>query len=1195
MYFKKLELCGFKSFTQKTELVFEPGVTAIVGPNGCGKSNISDAIRWALGEQNPRVIRCARMEDVIFNGTTEKAPVNFVEVTLTLSNEGKLFPVEYEEVSISRRIFRDGQCEYFLNKTPVRLKDITELVAGTGIGTDSYSLIEQGKIDLILSSKPEERRFVFEEASGITKYKTKKKEAMRKLEQTDANLLRVNDIISEVSRQMNSIQRQVNKARRFREEFEKLRNLEIKQACFEYRSLCSKKEQLAGEEEEYKRQEEKLSSESLLAGKKLDTLQAETEEIDIRLNGIQAKQVSIEALIDKKNNKASMDRERLVEIKARLDSVSAEMEELDRKSLNLSGGIENTRSALESVIREKSNKEMVLAQRKENLSGLSREIDALQQKITVQKADLVDILSEQSGKKNELARVSANIQNALARLRRLEKEKDNVKGEISGVHEKYNSTQASIHVASDRTLRLSEEKKALDGQMSGIQDELQNLGAGIVSLQNSLAAKESKVEFLEEAFSKYEGFSAGVRDIMTQVGGGTLPFPGVRGLVADVVEVRHGFERAIESALGENVQGIIVDDIHVAREAMAYLYGKQTGRVKLFPVQMSLKEKDVCVTTPSSPKVLGRALEFVSVDEKYKPVLSILLEDVLIVEDTDTALELSVSVERSTMLVTPAGDVVTRNSITGGLPASASDLGLVGRKSKLKQLQEECHATRVQLESLNALHQEKTLQMKALREKIEHVDKMVHESEIELANLGREGASIEAEWSRLKEEHSIVEVEIEEILQERAELHSEEEKLTISVSELGENDERVHNLIASLQQELEGKFKHRETLLVEIAQMEASVESVGGRIVAERNHLSALEEEHRHTLRAFELRKTEITELHRRNDEITQEVESLVKEIQNLTAEKKIVQDDAAVARNNRDELAASLVRAQEEIRAIHESLEKIRSKIHECQLQGTELSYGANNIHERMREVYKVGINEIQLEIEDGVDWKEVSSGIAQLKSRIEAMGHANLGAIEEQHELEERLAFLTKEKSDLTDAREDLLKAITKINKTTRALFLETFNAIQVAFREFFVSLFGGGEAELVLMDEDDVLECGIEIIARPPGKKLQSITLLSGGEKSLTAIALLFAIFKVKPSPFCVLDEIDAALDEANIDRFTRGLQEFVKTSQFIIITHNKKTIGMADVIYGVTMEEPGISKVVSVKFKDREEEPVSVMNN
>ena len=1181
MHFKKLELIGFKSFAEKTGLIFEPGVTAIVGPNGCGKSNVSDAIRWVLGEQNARILRGARMEDVIFNGTDIKKPVGMAEVSLTLSNENRLLPIEYDEVTVTRKVFRSGESEYYINKTLVRMKDIVDLFMDTGMGTESYSLIEQGKIDLVLSYKPEDRRFIFEEAAGITRYKARRKETLRKLEQTDANLLRVNDIISEVSRQINSIERQAKKARRYHEEFERLKDLELKLASFQYNGLKD-------EEVLLKVGKENLKQEEALRHEGIERLNEEALSIQIRFSRLEeefrtlkAKSMEMESSIERNKNRAALDRERITELQTRMHELKKELEALGEKITGLEAQEDSLSMELKKLITDRQTKESLILEKDGYLSEIGKAIEDAHAVISESKLNIVEVMANQARYRNDLAKVTANINNIGMRLRRLALEKEKVSNEKEELDIRLSNVNSDIGKLTEVIESLRQKKRSCEEDLSQQMGRLSNLNAEIDSIRQELVSKESRLEFLEDLKRRHEGFSSGVRTILTQMEKGEPPTHGICGVLADLLEVEAGYEIPVEVALGDDIQSFIVETVSGAFRAIDYLRSENMGRAKFIPLEIFNKED----RPQEVNNTLRKLADFVKTDPRYYPVVSCLLEGFFLVETIDKAQELLNSCRDGIKLVTLKGEVVSRWGITGGNILESEETGLIMRDARIRQLGLECAALKGKFSELDK-------EMSLVKEKAGELDvglrKMqeeIHESEIKFANKESERINLESDRKKFLDEISLLEAEALEAGEEDSELKAKESHSGQSLLAIEEKLKGIESLISSSQSLIESKSKERELLLVEVTQCKTEITSLKD----SEEHLVKREAmtkgSFNESKEMLTLREDELSRSVSREEELKREILQLEHDIEANSLELDRIKTESHHLLEKKEESQSLKVASDMRLKEERDRFDEVRDDLRDSDVKEAQVSFKIESIKNRISQSYKVDIDTVTPSFEEGTNWEEINLEMESLKGKIDSMGTVNLVAIEEEKELKDRFSFLTTQQADLVNAKESLYKAILKINKTTKTLFMEAFEKIQVTFKEYFKALFGGGDAELVLIDQEDILESGIEIIARPPGKKFQSISLFSGGEKALTAIALLFAVFKVKPSPFCVLDEIDAPLDEANVDRFTRVLQDFVKTSQFIIITHNKKTIGMADVMYGVTMEESGVSKIVSVKFTDK----------
>ncbi len=1175
MHFKSLELFGFKSFVDKTELSFEPGVTAIVGPNGCGKSNIADAIKWVLGENSARELRGLRMEDVIFNGTDGKEPLSFAEVSLTISNQPKFLPTEYDEVTISRRVFRSGESEFFINKAPVRLKDISELFMGTGIGTTTYSLMEQGRIDQILDSRPEERRYVFEEAAGITKYKSKKKEALRKLEQTEANLLRLNDVITEVKRQINSIERQANKARRYKEEFEKLKELEVLAASYEYKVVNSDENSISSDRDIFTAKENELVSAMGVFNSRLDSLREELSKVDQRLSDAKANIVNIEGQIERNKDKAIYNSERISELNLRIANLEKEIEANKLRTCNLEKEVNKLNVETNSFRANEEDKKLELEVKVKYLDMIAEVIKTCQGNIEKAKAYVVDVAQGQARIRNDMTKLIANIQNLSARQRRIEVEKRKVEEERTALNLKAKEIKDVLESFSKDIEGLNWKKAQAEGNLSTLDEEITNLEMQAGNLNAETTAAHSRLVFLEDLKARYEGFSLGVKSVLKEVAKDSAIAQGVIGILADLIEPFQGYDAAVEAALGDDVQAIIVKDIEVAKRLMKFLGDNSLGRASFIHLDALPK------TTRK-----GDILNYIKVSEGIKPALEYLLRDTYLAADLESAFNLITKKDTNARFVTKNAEVVEKGLAIGGTIPKTEGFGLFGRDAKIKELKIQLEMSAERIATLDKEIREKAEQRDALQSEAKSIADEIHKIQIEHANKTSEKTGIEEAVGKLNEEESLLNLEDDEVKSEIENLRTKEEELKVELASLDDEDIKVQETIMANQESICLKSKEREQTLVRITQIRTELELLKDKEDSVLNALNIMARSLDDERVSLGAKEKQMQESKARILGLNLESEESAKVNELLAANKTALEEDSGKILSERKAVVDSIAQVEIQLKDTQKKLDELREQIHSLNVKSTEHNYKKSSLRDRLLQVYKIDLDLEQVAVPEDVNWDETNERIEILRSKLEQMGPVNLVAIEEHQELEARYNFLTTQQQDLLNAKEDLHKVINKINRTTRELFIETFQKIQVEFRDMFRLLFGGGDAELLLIDQSDILESGIEIIARPPGKKPQSISLLSGGERSLTAIALLFAIFKVKPSPFCVLDEIDAALDEANIDRFCRLLKEFIKDSQFIIITHNKKTISIADVMYGITMEESGVSKIVSVKFTEGE---------
>ncbi len=1192
MHFKSLELIGFKSFAEKTKLDFEPGVTAIVGPNGCGKSNIADSIRWVLGEQSAKSLRASKMEDVIFNGTDTKEPINFAEVSLTFSNENRILPIDYDEVTISRRVFRSGETEYLLNKTPVRLKDISELLMGTGIGTESYSIIEQGKMDLILSSRPEDRRYIFEEASGITKYKSKKKEALRKLEQTEQNLLRISDIILEVKRQISSIERQARKAERYKVDFDKLKEIEVKQSFFDFKSLKTQEKTYSVESGDLKDRERELDVQIQAVVADISGYRQSLDEINQNISEVKNKSMEVSGALDMNLHKIEIDKERIEEARATQGAPAKEIESITEKIISAKTLVDKLRGDRSRLESDRSLKHRSIEEKEGLLNNISGQIESTEEKVKICKVQIVDFLSRETKTKNELIKLGADIQNRNARQRRLAIEKETVLKELEAIDR---IKQAITKDFADLEGRISSIKSELDTKKNfdkAILSEIGSLDARISQEENKKASTRSKIEFLEDLIKKYEGFNQGVKTLLVRMGSDTAMPGGILGALADIIKIESGYEEAVSTFLGDDVQTVITEKESDVTSAIEYLRNNKAGKASFLALE-TITRLNARVTGSRGISGLPSGLiplrEFVRSDAGHDATLDYFFANAFLTESLGGEVKDFADMNAAT-IVTKSGLKYYKGRFSGGSISDSGDSFLIGRRDRLDALGAYLKSAEDEIASLGLVKKEKGNAAEILKTDVASLEASLHAEEITLANIRVKKDAQEENTKKLMDELSVAELELDEVSQTIGDLSKTGEQLNVELNNMEKESAAMHRFIEESQVAQTENSTKRERLALEIATLrtegqalDKEDEGLKGNMQKEEAFLYELEETY---LSKEDLLKDsydkakgfadEIQELSVKNGSLSAEIESLNGELSNVEQGKA--------------GLADRLGFGEMQLKDKDGEIESLRNQIRDMDVKLTELNYKKTNLRERINQSYKADLEEMHLEIEDNIDWESIKSQVAELKDKLEKMGPVNLIAIDEHKELEERYAFLVHQQEDLVNAKDSVLKAIQKINKTTKELFLDTFQKIQLEFKTFFKTLFGGGQAELILIDEQDVLESGIEIIVRPPGKKLQNLMLLSGGEKALTAIALLFSIFKVKPSPFCVLDEIDAPLDESNVTRFSGALKDFLKISQFIIITHNKRTMELADLMYGITMQERGVSKIVSVKFLDDRKEEV-----
>ncbi|MFH0732026.1 MAG: chromosome segregation protein SMC [Candidatus Omnitrophota bacterium] len=1180
MYFKKLELFGFKSFADRTKLEFEPGVTAIVGPNGCGKSNISDSIKWVLGEQSAKELRGGKMEDVIFNGTDTTQAVNIAEVSLTLSNEDRSLPIEYDEVTITRRVFRSGESEYLLNKTQVRLKDINDLLAGTGIGTSSYSIAEQGKMDRVLSARPEDRREIFEEASGITKYKNRKKEALRKLEHTENNLARLSDIISEVKRQINSIERQAKKAEKYKLEFEHLKELDLKHSFYKYKNIKANKQEKDREFQLLKSKEGSFSLELNAHTMDFHTRRQELNFLEQEVLDAKTHLMSTTSTIEKNSSNIALNNGRINEIVSRREYLNTEIKQAQAKIEYLRKQIEQLQVTFDQLQSNKENKQISVQQGESTLSELSSNIKECEAIISKAKLDMMDNLSEQSRLKNSIAKAAADISALSHRHRRLAAEKESANTDITTRTEKFkvfeSALQNELDKVNDCSRQLEQGRMALDS----LTGRLPELDASIISLEKDLSSSVSKLDVLKSLTESNEGLSDGAKAYLKMIEASDEERRDFVGVLTDIIKVRPGYERALEACLGNELQSIVVKNEAAAKRALDYLKNNHKGIASFIIL-------DKCIQRSEALNVhqAQNLSDFIEASGTNQALVWCLFEGIFLADSIDQAISMARG-NKNIKVVTKDASCVTYNKITGGGIGPGEYTGLVGRRFRVEQLPGEIEELKRKIEILKNEKIDLLAQVDSCRKDVQAKEDVLRNEEKAFALRENDKTRERSELEKLEEEFNLVELELGELSQEQESLKRQNQLFNEKLCSVESAYQGLQELIAEKQKIIELSASEKEALLIGLAQIKTELSLLSEKYSSQEDTLNMLKDTQAKEQVNLNSRIQQIAEGDERVEFLKSESQRMMQENDILEEQKQQIGNKISDLGLKRDSMAAQIEKQEREALKRQQEMDELKDNISRLQINITELSYEADSIRSRIQQVYKADLDQQVITFDNNENWQQIEAEIHDFTDRIDKMGPVNLVAIEEHKELQERYDFLTSQQQDLINAKESLHKAINRINRTTRALFIETFDKIRVYFREYFRLLFGGGVADIYLIDQVDILESGIEIMVRPPGKKLQSISLLSGGEKALTSVALLFALFKVKPTPFCVLDEMDAPLDEANIDRFNRILGEFVQSTQFIIITHNKRTISIADVMYGITMEKSGISKIVSVKFAQEE---------
>ncbi len=1234
MFLKSLELSGFKSFVNRTRLEFHEGITSVVGPNGCGKSNILDSIRWCLGEQSAKALRGGEMSDVIFSGTDNRAAVGMAEVSLTFGGCAEHLGTEWEEVCVTRRIFRDGKGEYLLNKTPCRLRDIHELFMDTGIGRSSYSIMEQGKIDLILSSRPEDRRMVFEEAAGITKFKAQKKEALRKLEYTEANLVRVNDIMREVKRQIGSLQRQAGKARRYQALSSDLRVMELNFARRQHDQVAAAREEL----------QEKLGA---LEARWRETTEA-LEEGERSVAGHRERLEELERQVEDSRLSMQALRDRMVQARSRAAHNDETCAQLRETVARCEGEMAAARERQSAQREELGRTDEEVARVAAELAGRSAELDALQarlresagrressqQSLEALRREVSRAENESLRLQGELAGLEARREATQARIEALEADGRRIFEQQSSARQRLEEISAQAHAAAEALHAAEGAQDAAEAALEEGELQRQRVEEELSASRRSAAQIQSRLEVLVQLNLEGEGAAPGAQAVLRGLDRPDHFKPAVRGMLGGLLQVEPGFLSAVEAALGERGDTIVLNDKATAREILESLYEHKLGRASLvapngdhFPEQGGAPEGS-----------LGWASDRVRCDgDDLHRLVRGILHGVALATNLDHAAELRAR-HPATAFATQHGELIDAAGIVTGGRAGEGVTSALQRRDEIASLNARLASVQAELSA----HEEARAAVLAGRESrkatLESARAALRERQNELAGL-RAG-------------RGLLEKELQEAESRAASLGSERERsaadLDAAARRAGELGERIaacgreaseaSEKSAALMEQARREAGEEEAaaaqfneLRVQLAAARQLEESLQARRAPMLSRIEELEE----TVRQREQQRSESEE---RIRAVTEQTGALAKEADELQGELDVRQQGLETLQKERSGLQAEVHAADENLRRMRREHGEMHDHKGRLEVQSAELRLKAENLQDDIRRRHHVELAEVRLDtyalhcairdqrkrrksgngagaspedlpdgeepanaaespaqdespqqepagaVDAALDWAEIEAFVAELRDKLDSMGPVNIDAIQEFDDLLDRQKFLDQQFADLAGSKDELLEVIRKINATTTTLFAETFGKIRDNFRETFRELFGGGKADLALTDDGDPLESGIEITAKPPGKQLQAVSLLSGGERTMTAVALLFAIYMVKPSPFCILDEMDAPLDESNINRFLAMLDRFVRQSQFLVITHNKRTIARADVLYGVTMEEQGVSKLVGVKFVD-----------
>lgn len=1183
MRLKKLTLHGFKSFADRTEFEFDTGMTAVVGPNGCGKSNIVDAVKWVLGEQSAKSLRGQKMEDIIFTGSSSRKSMGMAEVTLTFETDGQLSDYG-PEVAVARRLYRSGQSEYLINNKACRLRDVRDLFLDTGIGLDAYCLIEQGKVDLLLQASNQDRRAVLEEAAGISKYKVRRKEAQRRLENVDQNLLRVGDVVGEVEKHLRSVKYQAGKARNYQEYAVRLEDLKSQYYLAEYHKLLSDQGRLRVELDEHheKLKQAKTNYEVLEAHRSQFDL--EMVELTNQINQIENHLTQAVGQIDSGrqtigllNQRMEEQNENLNRTRTRLHSQSLQMDRIRSERVRVN-------EQLDRIQAEQIELQHKIGEIQDQIHQCELRIAELSHRLEAEKSSMIELMRQTAGLNNQQNQLELEQRNIVVQKERLTARRQYLADERGKVQFNRIDQQRSLD-------RLDQQIGALEAENSDVQKRYESLMQQADELSKKLAAKKehrsalaSRYDVLADMQSQLQGVGGGAKKLLTLKKQSDPSAEGVLGLVADYISTDLEHARLIEAALAGKDQYVVVENSEFI-ERNSDLLDALPGAVDIFALDLVPPLINVRDCS-GMDGVIGVAAEFVKTDDRCERLTRMLLGKTLVVDDLGTALRLRKEDTVGWRFVTPSGEVIeTDGAVRVGQTKSGT--GLISRKSELEHLERELGELDDVICELTARSERLSDQQRTDQQKLDELRTMLYDRRTRRVQEQTALIGLDEQWQKLAKEEPIIASELG-VLESQSQLNAERQtQVRQQLATVEAEQETLQDRLADLQQMHQAEQADREERAGELTELKVDAGRLGQQNQALTDRMNTLRQDYHQAQSGYQSAAGEIKAAVLRIEQAERQILQTESRLTQLYLERQDYQRQSAKLRQQRQGKNDKLQELQGRSSELRSAINAEQEYSQELAMKINELTVRQETLIQRVQEELKIDLENAHAEYKaDQVDWAELESEINELKGKISRLGNVNLDAIAEQEGLEARHVFLTSQREDLLEAQGKLYELINRLDEESRTRFAETFEAVRVNFQELFRKLFGGGKADLVLDNPEDVLDSGIDIIARPPGKELRSVSLLSGGEKTLTTVALLMAIFKSKPSPFCFLDEVDAALDDANVDRFNLVLTEFLTHSQFIIITHNKRTMSYANALYGVTMQEAGISKKVAVRFGKHE---------
>lgn len=1186
MYLKRLDLQGFKSFPEKVKLEFNKGITTVVGPNGSGKSNISDSVRWVLGEQKAKSLRGDKMEDIIFAGTQNRKPLGFAEVSITIDNQDHKLPIEYTEVTVTRRVFRSGDSDYLINGTNCRLKDIHELFMDTGIGREGYSIIGQGKIDEILSSKSDDRRRLFEEAAGIVKYKNRRQEAMMKLDKEQQNLVRVKDIILELETQIVPLEKQSETARIYLGLKEKLKETEINLFLIQADQL---EEQLKKLDDSLKIAQEQIDAETKdyqKSKEKSGFFREEANRLSQELQTVNDSIIEIRTEIEKKEGESNLILEQiqnsLLNIERLEKSIDQKKERIE-KSKGEAGIYHTKMTALDVSLQGEKER---LKEQEEVFSKLDLSLMQSESQVEQYKTDMIEKIKVTTDVKGSLSRIQAMLEQFETRQRQLDGEKNYLLSQMNDNETHIAAVEKKIENYKKEAEIIERNLEKLNRKKEEAEQNIKNCQMALEDGNRKITEKKSRFHLLSEMEKEHEGFFKSVKSVLKLKEKGYPQFQGIHGAVGELLHVEQRYETAIEIALGGSLQNIVTTEEQDAKKAIDYLKQNNLGRATFLPMS-AVKGKDLGSEKNKlcqEQGYLGIAKELVRYDKQYEGIMSNLLGKVIIMENLDTAVLLAKKYHHAYRIVTLDGDIMNPGgAMTGGSMAKKLS-NVFGRSREIKELQEEI--IQIQQKITKSEEQKKDCQNKleefqSYTEEFREEGREIH---INILSAKQDIEQTNANLTEQKEKLQYYHVEEKQLEEQCSSAKNNIQHSTEDLSRLEQEIQEIDEKLAGFQSTMQSGKSDREALLNEITELKIKIANYEQGQEAAKENLKRIENEIKEAHEDILSIQSEIKTNEFGKEEKKKEKEILLIKIGEQKQEQEKKQSYLYQLTEERKEISEKQNLLEQEAEEKQESISKMKNELFKLETKKENTMTERQRIFNEIWDEYEITYQSAKKYELENQSLHQLQKETKELKGKMKALGSVNVDAIEKYKEIKERYEFLERQREDILSAEEKLRSIISDLSSLMEIQFQEQFALISQNFNIVFQEMFGGGKAYLKLSDEENILESGIEIIAQPPGKNLQNMMLLSGGERALTAIAILFSILKMKPSPFCILDEIEAALDDANVKRFANYLKRFSGDTQFIVITHRKGTMEAADVMYGITMQEQGVSKVVSVKFSE-----------